>query len=610
VSVDRFEELYERYCDGTLNDAERGEFLALLEDPAKRAQFAKAASFEAVVSEELRLTEVPAGEKKASSKSWPKVGSRRIPIVSPEPADDARVLGRIGFVAAAAVLVILVLIFITSPKSDERPMVVRPPKVEAPPPRETPAPEAPKPSAPVAPPVKAPEPAAPELTPRKFDPAPEPAPKPVAPRPLTPTKPAEKPAPTRPEEPPRESATFVATLDRVVGEVLVGTEAGEAGKGIASGRPVSTGRGGYAALRYPDGTRVELGAETTLARVQDGPAGKSAQLEQGMIFVEAVKQPSGRPFAISTDHAESLVVGTQFVLQATPAFTRLDVREGKVKFTRLPQAVSSVVVSAGHYAIAGPPGEALSKPGVGLWKAPPAGLQIWLRADAGVKLNGTSVAAWGDLSAAGNAAAQDKAGSQPSFVPNALSGRPALRFDGSDDSLVLPDGFSDFRAGLTAFVVARPTPGRAWARFIDLDVGPACDNIVFGQKDAPDKLGFWVYNNSQTKGKVEAPGAVLANEVQSFCALLAPTGRVTLYRNGAAVATGDTSTPKSTTRKPNTIGKSNSGGGDPLFKGDLFEILLYNRALSEVERVYVESYLNAKYFDPTTPPASLRPTEK
>jgi hypothetical protein len=89
-----------------------------------------------------------------------------------------------------------------------------------------------------------------------------------------------------------------------------------------------------------------------------------------------------------------------------------------------------------------------------------------------------------------------------------------------------------------------------------------------------------------------------------------PGGRVTLYRNGTAVGTGETSTPKNTLRKPNTLGKSNSGGADPLFKGEMYEILLYNRALSEAERAYVESYLNAKYFDPTTPPAHLRPAEK
>jgi hypothetical protein len=276
----------------------------------------------------------------------------------------------------------------------------------------------------------------------------------------------------------------------------------------------------------------------------------------------------------------------------------------------MPQAVSSVVVREGHYAVAGPSGDLAAKPGTALWKAPPAGLQMWLRADQGVKTNGATVAAWLDQSAAGNSAVQEKPGAQPTLVANALAGRPSIRFDGSDDFFALPDGFSDFRAGLTAFVVTRPAPGGAWSRFIDLDVGPACENIVFGRKDAPDKLGFWVYTNSATKGKVEAPGAVIANEVQSFCALLAPGGKVTLYRNGAAVATGDTSTPKSTSRKPNTLAKSNSGGGDPLFKGELFEILLYNRALTEAERAYVESYLNAKYLDPTVPPATFRPAER
>jgi hypothetical protein len=605
MSADRFEELYERYGDGTLSDTERAEFLSLLEDPEKRARFARAASYEAVLSEELRLAEPGVEPKVPSSRSWPKVGSRRIPILSDAPTDEARVLGRIGFVAAAAALLILLLVFITSPKNDERPIVVRP-RIEAAPPPPPPPPEAPKPRV-DAPPPPRPAPAVPELTPRKFEPAPPPAPKPT-PLPPKPVKPVQKPA-TRPEEPPRESVTFIATLERVAGEVQIGAEPGETGKGIASARPVSTGKGAYAALRFPDGSRVELGAETTLARLQDGPTGKSAVLEQGMIFVDAVKQPAGRPMSITTDQAESLVMGTQFVLQATPTFTRLDVREGRVKFTRLPQAVSSVMVNAGHYAVAGPTGEAAAKPSVGLWKAPPAGLQIWLRADSGVKQNGATVSLWTDLSPAGNSAVQEKPAAQPTFVANAAAGRPALRFDGIDDALVLPEGFADFRQGLTAFVVARPAAGRAWARFIDLDVGPACDNIVFGQKDGADKLGFWVYSNSQTKGKVEAPGAVIAGELQSFCALLAPAGRVTLYRNGAAVATGDTSVPRSVPRKPNGIAKSNSSG-DPFFKGDLFELLLYNRALTEAERVYIDAYLGAKYFDPSTPPASLRPPEK
>src|SRR5262249_31162503 len=59
VSAARFDELYERYNDGVLSDVERQEFLTLLEDPGNRARFAQAASFEAVISEELRLAEPP-----------------------------------------------------------------------------------------------------------------------------------------------------------------------------------------------------------------------------------------------------------------------------------------------------------------------------------------------------------------------------------------------------------------------------------------------------------------------------------------------------------------------------------------------------------------------
>ncbi|MCI0584456.1 MAG: FecR family protein, partial [Chloroflexi bacterium] len=251
-----------------------------------------------------------------------------------------------------------------------------------------------------------------------------------------------------------------------------------------------------------------MAGDTIVRSVSDGAAGKSLLLDQGILQVDAVKQPAGRPLVISTAQAESTVLGTQFILQALPGATRIDVREGRVKFTRLPQAVSTVTVSAGQYAVAGPGGDLAAKSGIGNWKAPPAGLQMWFRADQGVKAG-----VWTDQSPAGNTATQDKPGAQPFLLANAHGTRPALRFDGADDYFQLPDGFNDFRAGLTAFVVVRPAPGGAWSRFIDLDVGPACENIVFGRKDASDKLGFWVYTNSLTKGKVEAPGAIVANEV-------------------------------------------------------------------------------------------------
>ena len=66
---------------------------------------------------------------------------------------------------------------------------------------------------------------------------------------------------------------------------------------------------------------------------------------------------------------------------------------------------------------------------------PTAGLQLWLRADAGVDtLNGT-VSRWHDQSGNGNDAIQASASRQPLLVAGRLNGIPVVRFDGVNDKL-------------------------------------------------------------------------------------------------------------------------------------------------------------------------------
>ena len=65
---------------------------------------------------------------------------------------------------------------------------------------------------------------------------------------------------------------------------------------------------------------------------------------------------------------------------------------------------------------------------------PTAGLQLWLRADAGVDtLNGT-VSRWHDQSGKGNDVIQTNASRQP-MLAGALNGKPVVRFDGLNDRL-------------------------------------------------------------------------------------------------------------------------------------------------------------------------------
>src|SRR5687767_11083756 len=76
-------------------------------------------------------------------------------------------------------------------------------------------------------------------------------------------------------------------------------------------------------------------------------------------------------------------------------------------------------------------------PQSGAQTVPTNGIKLWLKADAGVKLNGDRVTRWTDNADPATDATQKTPTSQPVFVANALNGKPVLRFDGIDDALTI-----------------------------------------------------------------------------------------------------------------------------------------------------------------------------
>jgi hypothetical protein len=368
-------------------------------------------------------------------------------------------------------------------------------------------------------------------------------------------------------------------VEAVEGQVLVAGEAAKAGRDLRPGEAVETAVGAAAWIKFPDGALMTLGPE---ARVVD------LKLEKGWAAFDVPKQP--RPFVVTGPHAEAAVLGTEFTLSTGAGYTRLDVREGRVRFSR---GVSSVVVNGGQWAMAAPGQDLAVKAATASWKAPPAGLLAWYKAEA-VKAGGKGlVGSWIDQSGAGHHATQGSPGCQPQFVEG---GRPALRFDGVDDSLQIPTALSEYRAGLSAFVLAKIPGGTGQARILDFGAEVACDNIVFGRKDA--SLAFWALVKSDSRGRVEVP-AILPDQWAIYSLVAQSTGRVAIYRNGALVGAGSTSQVTGPPRKYNQIGKAAAGGEH--FRGELAELLIYQRALGDAERQYVDAYLWAKHLDPTLP---------
>ncbi len=151
----------------------------------------------------------------------------------------------------------------------------------------------------------------------------------------------------------------IARVERVEGEVYLAARGertpAKVGLDILPGQGLETGPKSSAALAYPDKTRLELGGDTAVREILEREApgrnarGKRLFLAQGTLKADVARQTLEQPMTIATPHAEARVLGTAFRLVVDPGSTRLEVREGRVRLTRVRDG-KSVEVGAGSSA--------------------------------------------------------------------------------------------------------------------------------------------------------------------------------------------------------------------------------------------------------------------
>ncbi len=185
-----------------------------------------------------------------------------------------------------------------------------------------------------------------------------PTPKPADPAPVVQAPPAPELSPKpKPATPGRETLPTAARLERVQGEVLavignVRTPAAADFRLTGDDGLLTLGRNSQAVLAYEDGTRLVLGADTSLTQVLDrkGDA-RRIHLQQGVVAAQVARQAGGESLSFLTPTAEARVVGTRLTLLVSPASTRLEVKEGRVKLSRRGED-GAVEVGPDQYAIA------------------------------------------------------------------------------------------------------------------------------------------------------------------------------------------------------------------------------------------------------------------
>ena len=202
-----------------------------------------------------------------------------------------------------------------------------------------------------------------------------------------------------------------------------------------------------------------------------------------------------------------------------------------------------------------------------------SGLELWLDGSdsSTITLNATTVSEWRDKSGKGKNFTQATALSQPTFTASARNGRSGINLPASRN-LLGPVGFS-FAQPTTWFVTFQaPTTSGTWAMFD----GDTARQHAFG--------------NSQTEMRMFAGSSpVIATLTGSVwvAALLTFNGASSTHRVSTLTASTVNAGAASITAP--RIGSSSG------LRGDLGEIGMFSRALSDTEATAMLRYLSKKW---------------
>ncbi len=228
-------------------------------------------------------------------------------------------------------------------------------------------------------------------------------------------------------------------------------------------------------------------------------------------------------------------------------------------------------------------------------RPPASGIRLWLHGEALNELDdGQPVSTWADWSPLKNDAVQFHADRQPALFRNPADGRQALRFDGTNQFMDLAalrvehdmsalfvmknavqtgDDGSVHRPVLTAAGAAYRADGPGYG---------------FGYR-RPGFDGFFTYLGSGTQLENVGHARLPDGELESV--LVHKEGTHTrIFRNGKQVAQGDLNRPSNMTYEAG-YRLGGSGASPQYYKGDIAEVLIYDRPLDEQELAQLKRYL-------------------
>ncbi|MBN8706312.1 MAG: T9SS type A sorting domain-containing protein [Bacteroidetes bacterium] len=220
---------------------------------------------------------------------------------------------------------------------------------------------------------------------------------------------------------------------------------------------------------------------------------------------------------------------------------------------------------------------------------PADGLRLWLKSDSGLVSEAGKVTSWTDISGNGFSLISEAGSEQPLLVENEINNLPAVVFDGVNDFLQTPSSISllgrDSLAITVTLLLNTGATQLAWANILDYDHDSFAGFTI--QQNAGATNDFW--------------GHVLNSgwQVVSFELVNGSSGFSGVYIDGIQVVSNPSGGMASFSEPRRlALGRweslcCNTPGRN--WNGEVAEVLIHNRTLSESERLELQTYFQSRY---------------
>ncbi|WPP50100.1 T9SS type A sorting domain-containing protein [Catalinimonas niigatensis] len=216
-----------------------------------------------------------------------------------------------------------------------------------------------------------------------------------------------------------------------------------------------------------------------------------------------------------------------------------------------------------------------------------AGNTLWLRADKGLTLSGTTVTGWADQSGSNNHASPPATG--PSLVNNHINGNPALTFNGNTIQ-----GTAGFYTR-EYFIVADPditySSSSSAGFMVGYETGQV-SGLALG-----NSVGTWgdeVLTHIRTNRHIAYRGSATYSAPTIFNSRNNNGSTPqSLFTNGTNLAVSTTGTVSNLNNQAYRLGNNFNNSG--AFNGKISEVMSFSATLSAAEKRNIETYLALKY---------------